>query len=266
MKTIMKMLYVSIMVCGMCSFSGCAKDEINPSLTPFGQKAGDEIVSHENYVDSHRGNLSYPEACDVIANLGVVELDGVLFNEMPEELNTFVKVTTNIYRNPKDYKKWWDSKFGRSDLIKELGDDAIVDEDVRRVLPYLAKGIKNKVIPYVVDGICYGGGVRNQWTDDGIQTTFRDTIPSDFNPEYWIVTYQNEAYYYYYYYAVDPGNYAEAKKMGAHVPTVTELQQMFPYEEIRKQTDLNVYRKETLKQYNFTKADWKPAVAVVVTK
>jgi hypothetical protein len=263
MKT--KIFAIYLAVAFLVAITGCKKDEINPGLTPFGSKAGDEIKNHEDYINSHRGNLSHPDDCAVIANLGVQELDGVLFGEMPEELNTFTKVATNIYRNPKDYKKWWDSKFGRNDFIKELGDDAIIDEDVRRVLPYLSKGIKNKVIPYVVDGICYGGGVRVQWIDDGIQTTFRDTIPSDFNSESWIITYKNEAYYYYYYYAVDPGNYAEAKKMGVATPSVAELQNMFPVEEIKQQSDLKAYREITRKKYDFTKVNWKPAVAVVTT-
>ena len=263
MKT--KIFAIYLVMAFFVAITGCKKDKINPSLTPFGQKAGDEIKNHEDYIDSHRGNLSHPDACDAVANLGVQELDGILFDEIPEELNTFTKVATNIYRNPDDYKKWWDRKFGRSDFIKELGDDAIVDEDVWRVLPYLAKGIKNKVIPYVVDGICYGGGIRDQSVDDGIQNTFRDTIPLDFNPESWIVTYKNEAYYYYYYFAVDPSNLAEAKKMGVATPTVAELQVMFPYEETRKQTDLKAYREITRKKYDFTKPGWKPAVVSTVS-
>lgn len=260
-----KFAIIAIMILFVAS-SGCKKDEINPSLTPFGEKAGDEIVNHEDYVNSHRGNLSHPDACDAIARLGANELIPILFKELPGELNTFVTVATDIYRKKADYENFWDNNFGRNDFIKELGGDAIVDNDVRRVLGLLSQGIRGKVIPYVVDGICRGGGVRDQGIDDNFYNTFTDTIPSDIDHPTWKVTYYDEAYYYYYYYAIDPGNYAEAKKMGLPVPTIDELQQLFPLEEIKQQKDLNAYREITRKKYDFTKPNWKPVTAQTTTE
>lgn len=263
MKTIPKLLYVSMVIVAV--FTGCKKDEINPGLTPFGQRGGDALVQAEDYVDAHRGNLTHPDACDQIARLKADEIAAIIYEEIPEELDLFVKVATGIYRDPDQYKKWYDGSFGRNDFIKELGGEAIMDDNLRRCLSYYPRMFKDRVIVYVVDGICYGGGVRDQWTDDVFQNMFMDTISAEIEHEYWIPTNYDELYYYLYYFAVDPGNYAEAKKMNAPTPTIQEMQAMFPVEEIKKQTNLNAYREQTRQKYDFRQPDWK-ALPVNSTK
>ncbi|MEI7918693.1 MAG: hypothetical protein WCH65_00310 [bacterium] len=225
------------------------------------------MVKGEAYVDSHRGNLAYPHACDSIAKYLTNRLDIVIYNEIIPELDRFTTVATKIYRDKRSYENVWDPKFDREDFIQKLGNDAIVDADVRRVLPYYAKGLKDKVIGYIVDWVCIGGQIRNQWEDDNVHNLFRDTIPQDYHPEYWIVTYTNEAYYYYFYYAVDPGNYAEAKKTGKPTPKWNELKKMFPIDEIMGQTDLTVYRRESLQRFNFMNVGWKTTIdSTIVNK
>ncbi len=260
MNTLLKLLYVSIVTFALM-FMGCEKDPVIPSFCEFGDQAGPELVVGEQYVDAHRGGLSHPDACDAIANKITKGIQKKLYSEIIPELDMFVASATEMYRKKDEYKdmsNWW--KVSRTYLIKKLKgkDKDIVDDDVVRVLPLYAEMLDKRIIPYVMDNICYGGGVRDVWTDNMIKNTFVDTIPYDLTHQPWVITPWWECYYYFYYYAVDPGNYAEAKSMGMNVPSVDSLMVIFPIEEIKNQTDLREYRKESIKKYDFMQADWKP--------
>ena len=266
MKKLSKLLlYVSIII---VVFAGCKKEPVIPTFNEFGDEIGPKIVDGELYVDAHRGGLSHPDACDAIAVLITDDIENTWKGEAIDELDGFTISATDIYRKQEGYESiwnWWDVT--RTKLIKELQgkDKDIVNDEVVRALPIFAKMLESRVIPYVMDGICYGGGVRNDWTDQWIRGTFNDTIPYDIDHPSYKPTPRMECYYYIYYYAVDPGNYAEAKSMGMTVPSVDSLQVMFPITEIKQQTDLVAYRKQTQQKYDFRQPDWK-ALPVNSTK
>lgn len=240
MKKLTKTL-IGLLALLLVIITGCKKDAAAPGIIPFGKDGGQAIKNHENYIDNHRGGLSNPNACDEIAIMGQHELDTVIHNEILSEIDAFVTKATAIYRDENN------RGMKRKDFIDKLGNHAIIDQDVRRVLTYYPIALFDKMIGYVVDDICYGGGVRSNEADYSAQHLFGDTIADYITHDFWVVTHTQEIYYYYFYFAVNPANYAEESKAG-RAPSIREMIQMFPPEEIMKSKDLNEYRKAAMKK------------------
>ncbi len=203
--------------------------------------------------------------------------------ENPEEMNVLIDVASNLYRASENRTAATDEDAipkRKRELRDQLGNEAIVDADVRRILPVFAEHITACVLDYVVDTLLFGGGTRIE-NPDGLPANERELYIYNFlqsdiwgneHPRY-IEKYEDYIYYYFYYFAIDPANYAEAKKAGLPVPPLEEIMEQFPPEKIQEfvgkptkdgKTDREQFQEWTLTQVDYMQPDWKP-VAVEAT-
>lgn len=283
----MKTLYVLFVfvILLLLPMVGCEEDVIYQDLIPIGSEMGDDMVDGEDETDDARGAGSgYTlEECAEIALFQRDKANLAWKTENPHEMDVFIDVASDLYRAEENRTASTDE----DDIIKrkkklrnQLGDGAIMDEDVRRILPVFADHVSSAILDYVVDTLLFGGGTRIE-DPNGMPTNEREWYIYNFlqaeiwgndHPRY-IEKYEDYIYYYFYYFAIDPANYAEAKKAGLPVPPLEEVMEQFPPEKIAEfvgkptkdgKTDRQQFKEWTLTQVDYMQPDWKP-VAVEAT-